>query len=63
MEQPKSLETVIWDEKKRKWETKIIEIEEHHGSTECRHCHKPISHNVKMNNEFKIVYVKCGCNR
>ena len=39
------------------------EIDEYHGFVNCQYCHNPISHNIKTNNEFKIVYVKCMCRR
>lgn len=62
MEQSKFLETVIWDDKNKKWKTNIIEVQEYHGNIECKNCNKPLSYNVKTNNEFKVVYVRCGCN-
>ena len=63
MEHPKFLETVIWNDSTKKWELEIINVEEYHGFTECRHCKRPFSHNVKTNGAFKIVYVKCACKR
>ncbi len=42
---------------------KIVKVEEYHGYTECRYCQRPMSHNVKVDGEFKVIYVKCGCSR
>ena len=47
----------------KKWITKRVEIEEYHGFAECRYCQKPLSHNVKTNGEFKVIYTKCGCSK
>ena len=63
MEPPKEIDSVFWDEESKSWKTKIVKVEEYHGFTECRYCHRPMSHNVKTGGEFKIVYVKCGCSR
>jgi hypothetical protein len=63
MDEPKEIESVYWDEKSKSWNTKLIKVEKYHGFTECRYCQRPISHNVKTEGEFKVVYVKCGCSR
>ena len=63
MDVPKEIESVYWDEDTKSWKTKLVKVEEYHGSTECRYCQRPMSHNVKTNGEFKVVYVKCGCSR
>ena len=41
----------------------MVQVEEYHGWTECQYCNKPMSHNIKTEGEFKVVYVKCGCTR
>ena len=63
MDVPKEIESVYWDEASKSWKTQLIQVEEKHGSTECRYCQRPMSHNVKTDGEFKVVYVKCGCSR
>jgi hypothetical protein len=63
MEHPKEIESVVWDDQKKSWKTKTVQVEEYHGFAECRYCHKPMSHNIKANGEFKVVYVKCACSR
>ena len=63
MDPPAEIESVYWDEQNKSWKTELIKVEEYHGSTECRYCQSPMSHNVKTNGEFKVVYVKCGCSR
>ena len=63
MNVPKEVESVIWDDTKKIWITTKVQIQEYHGFTECRYCHEPISHNVKTNGEFKVIYTKCACNR
>jgi hypothetical protein len=63
MDTPKEIDSVYWDEKSKSWNTKLIQVEEYHGFTECRYCHMPMSHNVKTEGEFKVIYVKCGCSR
>tara|TARA_B110000014_G_scaffold170711_1_gene121297 strand:- start:36 stop:230 length:195 start_codon:yes stop_codon:yes gene_type:complete len=60
---PKEIESVEWDDEVKAWKTKKILVEEYHGFTECRYCHRPLSHNIKSGGEFKVVYVKCGCTR
>ena len=63
MGNPSEINSVYWDDKEKSWKYKIIQVEEYHGFVECQYCHKPISHNVKANGEFKVVYVKCSCSR
>ena len=63
MDAPKEIDSVEWDTVDKKWVIKKIQVEEYHGFTECRYCQKPMSHNVKTNGEFKVVYTKCGCSK
>ena len=63
MDEPKEIESVYWDEKGKSWNTKLVKVEEYHGVTECQYCQRPMSHNIKTEGEFKVVYVKCGCSR
>ncbi len=63
MDIPTEIYSVYWDEEKKSRQYKMIQVEEYHGFVECQYCHKPISHNVKTDGEFKVVYVKCGCSR
>jgi hypothetical protein len=61
MEGPSEINSVIWNEEKKSWDYKIIKVDEYFGFTECQQCRKPMSHNIKTDGEFKMVYVKCGC--
>ncbi len=61
MEGPSELNSVFWNEEKKSWDYKIIKVEEYFGFNECQQCRKPMSHNVKTDGEFKMIYVKCGC--
>ena len=63
MDEPKEIESVYWDEENKSWNTKLVKVEEYHGVTECKYCQRPMSHNIKTEGEFKVVYVKCGCSR
>ena len=63
MEDPKVIDSVYWDEESKSWKTELIKVDEYHGFTECRYCQRPMSHNIKTEGEFKVVYVKCGCSR
>lgn len=63
MENPTEINSVFWDEKTKSWQYKIVPVEEYHGFSECQHCRRPMSHNIKSEGEFKVVYVKCGCAR
>ena len=63
MEPPKEIESIEWDDERKMWKAEIIQVDEYHGFTECRYCHRPISHNIKTNGQFKVVYVKCACSR
>jgi len=63
MSDPKEIDSVVWSEEKKSWVVKKIVIEEYHGFTECRYCHKPMSHNVKTDGQFKVIYTKCGCSK
>ena len=63
MDEPKEIESVFWDEESKSWHTKLVKVDEYHGVTECQYCQRPMSHNIKTEGEFKVVYVKCGCSR
>jgi hypothetical protein len=63
MENPQEIDSVYWDEESKSWKTKMVKVEEYHGFTECRYCQRPMSHNIKTEGEFKVVYVKCGCSK
>jgi len=61
MVDPTEINSVYWDEEKKSWQYKLVHVEEYHGFVECQHCRRPMSHNIKTEGEFKVVYVKCGC--
>jgi len=61
MEKPSEINSVFWNEEKKSWDYKMIKVDEYFGFTECQQCRKPMSHNIKSNGEFKMVYVKCAC--
>lgn len=61
MEGPSEINSVFWNEEKKSWDYKMIKVDEYFGFTECQQCRKPMSHNIKTDGEFKMVYVKCGC--
>jgi len=61
MEGPSEINSVFWNEDKKSWDYKMIKVDEYFGFTECQQCRKPMSHNVKTDGEFKMVYVKCAC--
>lgn len=61
MEGPSEINSVFWNEKKKSWDYEMVHVEEYFGFTECQQCRRPMSHNIKTNGEFKMVYVKCGC--
>ncbi len=63
MESPKIIESVFWNNSEKKWDKKKIVVEEYHGFTECRRCQKPMSHNVKAEGKFQVVYVRCACSK
>jgi len=63
MEGPSKINSVYWDDQTKSWQYKMIKVDEYHGFVECQHCRKPMSHNIKSDGEYKIVYVKCGCAR
>ena len=63
MDVPKEIDSVEWDTVDKKWDIKKIQVEEYHGNTECRYSQKPMSHNVKTNGEFKVIYTKCECSK
>jgi len=63
LDSTKEIDSVEWDKESKTWITKKIQIEEYHGFTECRYCHKPMSHNVKTDGQFKVIYTRCGCSR
>ena len=60
---PTEINSVYWDEDTKSWKHKMIKVDEYHGYVNCPHCNKPMSHNVKTDGEFKVVYVRCGCSR
>ena len=61
MDAPSEIESVYWDEESKSWKTKIVKVDEYHGFTECQQCQRIMSHNIKTDGEFKVVYVKCAC--
>ena len=61
MDNPTEINSVYWDESTKSWTHKVVPVEEYHGFVECQQCRKPLSHNIKTNGEFKVVYVECGC--
>lgn len=61
MEGPSEINSVFWNEEEKSWDYKMIKVDEYFGFTECQQCRKPMSHNIKSNGEFKMVYVKCAC--
>jgi hypothetical protein len=61
MEGPSEINSVFWNEEKKSWDYKMIKVDEYFGFSECQQCRKPMSHNIKSNGEFKMVYVKCAC--
>ena len=63
MATPTEINSVYWNEEKKSWDHKIIHVEEYHGFVECQQCRRPMSHSIKTDGEFKVVYVECGCSR
>lgn len=61
MENPTEIKSVFWNESKKSWDHEIVSVEEYHGFTQCQQCQRPMSHNIKSNGEFRVVYVECGC--
>ncbi len=61
MDNPTEINSVYWDENTKSWAHKIVPVEEYHGFVECQQCRKPLSHNIKTDGEFKVVYVECAC--
>ena len=60
-ENPNEINSVYWDEETKSWKDKMIKVDEYFGFTECQRCRKPMSHNIKTEGQFKMVYVRCGC--
>ena len=60
-ETPSEINSVYWDEETKSWKDKMVKIDEYFGFTECQRCRKPMSHNIKTEGQFKMVYVRCGC--
>ena len=60
---PTEINSVFWNEETKSWDHKMIKVDEYHGFVECQQCRRPMSHNIKTDGEFKIVYVECGCSR
>ncbi len=61
MDNPTEINSVYWDDEKKSWQYKMVKVEEHHGFVACQYCNRPMSHSIKTDGEFKVVYVKCGC--
>ncbi len=61
MDNPTEINSVYWDESTKSWAHKTVPVEEYHGFVECQQCRKPLSHNIKTDGEFKVVYVECAC--
>ena len=61
MDTPTEINSVYWDDDKKSWAYKVVPVDEYFGFTPCQQCHRPMSHNIKTGDEFKMVYVKCGC--
>jgi len=61
MEGPSEINSVFWNEEKKSWDYEMIKVDEYFGFTECQQCRKPMSHNIKSDGEFKMVYVRCAC--
>ncbi len=57
MADPTEINSVFWNEEKKSWDHKMIQVEEYHGFVECQQCRRPLSHNIKTDGEFKVVYV------
>ena len=61
MKGPTKIESVFWNEQKKSWDYKTVNVEDYFGFVECQQCRRPMSHNIKTGGEFKVVYVKCAC--
>jgi len=62
-ETPRTIESTVWNDVKKCWDIFTVSVDEYHGFTECRHCQKPVSHNIKSEGKFKVVWVRCACTR
>ena len=60
MDNPTEINSVFWNEDTKSWDHKIVPIEEYHGFVECQQCRRPLSHNIKSEVEFRVIYVECG---
>ena len=60
-ENPSEINSVYWDEQTKSWKNKMVKVYEYFGFTECQRCRRPMSHNIKTEGQFKMVYVRCGC--
>ena len=60
-ENPSEINSVYWDEQTKSWKDKMVKVDEYFGFTECQRCRRPMSHNIKTEGQFKMVYVRCGC--
>ena len=60
-ENPSEINSVYWDEQTKSWKNKMVKVDEYFGFTECQRCRRPMSHNIKTEGQFKMVYVRCGC--
>ncbi|GFN41595.1 MAG: hypothetical protein YK1312THETA_1450001, partial [Marine Group I thaumarchaeote] len=38
MTDPTEINSVYWNEEKKSWEHKMIQVEEYHGFVECQQC-------------------------
>ncbi len=48
MADPTEINSVYWNEEKKSWDHKMIQVEEYHGFVECQQCRRPMSHNIKQ---------------
>ena len=60
MDNPTEINSVFWNEDTKSWDHKIVPVEEYHGFVECQQCRRPLSHNIKSEGVFRVIYVECG---
>ncbi len=63
MDNPTEINSVYWNEETKSWKHKMIKVDEYHGFEDRQQCRRPMSHNIKTDGEFKVVYVECECSR
>jgi len=63
MDDPIEINSVYWDEDTKSWKYKMVKVDKYYGFIQCQYCHQPISHNIKTDGKFQVVYVKCRCSR